>query len=468
MLKVLNENQSIHLSYCELNEISRSKFVVVFINSNFLNSVLLNKTIETAKRHLKFIQIVFLEDIKESFLCKQFKCYQGLTIESYDLQSKDNFIRNSLFSYKKGTYNLDKNLFTNQVRTNLSMIKRVQNANLFLGLSIISNEEIIVREMNGNIKIINFETNKIIGYIYLDGAFNSSHCWLEHCERLFVIDKFVCKLFEKNGQIDRIIDVNALPKNNSLTPLYNQMTKETIITTIYGNITILDREFKLKRVFDLQKQNRIKLEILNENIYLWDSYGNFEVYDFNFYKLVSFLVSDLITTVMYDHQMTSNFILFIQLLNKDVLLFNTNTFTIDGFIRANFELSFVLNENLILNDYDGNLLMYKLELKHTENELNSKYICKINPFDKHLYSNPFLLPCGASGCLDCIYNNMNFYVGIYKCTICHDNHVLNGKLEKDFLTNELLKDNCKEILKMMLNIKKKAIEGKNLFFLKSF
>ena len=134
----------------------------------------------------------------------------------------------------------------------------------------------------------------------------------------FVIDKFVCKLFEKNGQIDRIIDVNALPKNNSLTPLYNQMTKETIITTIYGNITILDREFKLKRVFDLQKQNRIKLEILNENIYLWDSYGNFEVYDFNFYKLVSFLVSDLITTVMYYHQMTSNFILFIQLLNKDV------------------------------------------------------------------------------------------------------------------------------------------------------
>jgi hypothetical protein len=339
------------------------------------------------------------------------------------------------------------------------MIKRVQNENLFLGLSVISKEKIIVREMNGNIKILNIETNKTIGNIDLDGRFNSTYCWLEHSQQILVIDKFVYKLFEKNGSFVRTIDNASFPQNYSPTPVYNKVRLETVITTSYGKIVILDRELKLLKALDLKKKNRIKVEIFNDKIYLWESDGNFEVYEFDFHKLVSFLASDLILTVMYDPQITSS-TLYIQLFNKDILLFNTNTFTIDCFIRAKFELSFVINENMTLNDYLGNLLMYKLDFKNKENELPSKYICKINQFDKHIYSNPFLLPCGARGCLDCIYNNKNFYTNIYKCNFCHDNHVFKRELERDLVTNELLNENCEELLKTMLSVEKKTKDGK--------
>ncbi len=458
-MKILNENQSIHLSYCELNQISRSNFVVCFLNNDFLNSVLLKNTLEKAKANLKFIQKVFIDGIKESDFCKQFKCYQGSTIESYNLESKDDLIKDSLLGYKKETYNLDKNLVMNQVRINLNMIKRVQNENLFLGLSVISKEKIIAREMNGNIKILNIETNKTIGNIDLDGRFNSTYCWLEHSQQILVIDKFAYKLFEENGSFVRTIDNSVFPQNYSPTPVYNKSRLETVITTSYGKIVILDRELKLLKTVDLEKKNRIKVEIFSDKIYLWESDGNFEVYDFDFHKLVRFLASDLISTVMYDPLITSN-TLYIQLFNKDILLFNTNTFTIDRFIRAKFELSFVINENIILNDYLGNLLMYNLDFKNKENELPSKYICKISQFDKHLYSNPFFLPCGAMGCLDCIYNNMNFYTNIYKCNFCYDNHVFKGELERDLVTNELLNENCEELLKKMLNVEKKTKDGK--------
>jgi hypothetical protein len=252
--------------------------VVCFLNNDFLNSVLLKNTLEQAKANLKFIQKVFIDDIKESDFCKHFKCYQGSTIESYNLESKDDLIKDSLIGYKKETYNLDKKLVMNQVRINLNMIKRVQNENLFLGLSVISKEKIIVREMNGNIKILNIETNKTIGNIDLDGRFNSTYCWLEHSQQILVIDKFVYKLFEKNGSFVRTIDNASFPQNYSPTPVYNKVRLETVITTSYGKIVILDRELKLLKALDLKKKNRIKVEIFNDKIYLWESDGNFEVY----------------------------------------------------------------------------------------------------------------------------------------------------------------------------------------------
>jgi hypothetical protein len=212
-----------------------------------------------------------------------------------------------------------------------------------------------VREMNGNIKILNIETNKTIGNIDLDGRFNSTYCWLEHSQQILVIDKFVYKLFEKNGSFVRTIDNASFPQNYSPTPVYNKVRLETVITTSYGKIVILDRELKLLKALDLKKKNRIKVEIFNDKIYLWESDGNFEVYEFDFHKLVSFLASDLILTVMYDPQITSR-LLYIQLLDITQIQYS-DCFTYNCLIRIFYYLTQILLRLIVLFELN---LSYRL------------------------------------------------------------------------------------------------------------
>jgi hypothetical protein len=50
---------------------------------------------------------------------------------------------------------------------------------------------------------------------------------------------------------------------------------------------------------------------------------------------------------------------------------------------------------------------------------------KINPFKQaHLLSSPYLLPCGYSACLDCIYSHYNIYKRIFICPMCKQEHEL--------------------------------------------
>ena len=54
--------------------------------------------------------------------------------------------------------------------------------------------------------------------------------------------------------------------------------------------------------------------------------------------------------------------------------------------------------------------------------------CKINPFKQaHLLSSPYLLPCGYSACLDCIYSHYNIFKRIFICPMCKQEHKLKLK-----------------------------------------
>jgi hypothetical protein len=56
---------------------------------------------------------------------------------------------------------------------------------------------------------------------------------------------------------------------------------------------------------------------------------------------------------------------------------------------------------------------------------DSSAYCKINPFKQaHLLSNPYLLPCGDSACLDCIFNHYNIFKRIFICPMCKKEHNL--------------------------------------------
>ena len=463
-MKILNENESFHLSYCDLNQISEAYLVVFFVTDNFLSSTSFKKTLKAAKEHLKLIQPVKIGDVEEINLVKQFKFCQG-TFGIDIFQFRDDLSIKVLSDYIKETYHLDATLLTKSIGMFLSTLKRVQNPNLLLDSCIISDEEIILRRMNGNLEILNFKTNTLVNTIDLNGGFNSSYCWIIHSQRIFVIDRDACKLFRKNGSFDRTVDLRA-HKFVVAAVLYNIFTMETIITSNTAEMLILDKNLCFKRNENLKKSVGTKIKIYGENIYVWETCGALEVYEYetSFKKVANFMPKDFILTIANDIKMPNY--LYIQLLNKNVLLFNTNTFSIDGLIsNAKFELSFVINENLILNDYNGNLFLYKTDFVDTKKDSDLKLICKVKLFDRHLYSNPYLLPCKTTGCLDCLYNTFNFYTNTYRCMSCGKNHKLDQKLEKDSEFNDFRYQNYKELFREILNYNEnKTMSTLNLIF----
>jgi hypothetical protein len=68
----------------------------------------------------------------------------------------------------------------------------------------------------------------------------------------------------------------------------------------------------------------------------------------------------------------------------------------------------------------GNKMLYKSRncyltqkvpvSKKSENCFEYNAFCKLNPFkNPHLLSNPHVLPCGNSACLECIYQQYNLF-----------------------------------------------------------
>jgi hypothetical protein len=65
-----------------------------------------------------------------------------------------------------------------------------------------------------------------------------------------------------------------------------------------------------------------------------------------------------------------------------------------------------------------------------EKYLNCDAFCKLNPYKKpHLLSNPHLLPCGHSACLECIYQQYNLFKISLTCVLCNQEHKLAKQLD---------------------------------------
>ena len=81
--------------------------------------------------------------------------------------------------------------------------------------------------------------------------------------------------------------------------------------------------------------------------------------------------------------------------------------------------------------------------------IEEKFICKANSACPHLYKNPYILPCGNSACLDCIYENYNILTNSYKCNFeaCKEKHQLIWHLERNEKFNKILEENFADIFK---------------------
>ena len=157
--------------------------------------------------------------------------------------------------------------------------------------------------------------------------------------------------------------------------------------------------------------------------------------------------------------------------SQEFLLIDLKSYSIINSIKTqSFKIILILNDKIVFSDNYFNYFIYKIETKN--NNLNkiidSKYICNFNSNLKlpHLYLNPYLLPCGNSACLNCIYMNYNLYKETIKCNFknCNQEHILYKKLIKNDELSENMKNNCQEILKCLIDEEKNLLINTSICF----
>ena len=221
-------------------------------------------------------------------------------------------------------------------------------------------------------------------------------------------------------------------------PVFNLTT----ISFIQNEGLIFDEDFNIEKRVNLHSYSSFHLS--NDFIYT-SSLITLYIYDLKFNHLTSIQTESIIGS-MFDHL---NY-LFLQT-SSNILIFDSNSFNFVSYIDIPFHFIRFSDEKLIFSDLNEFIFVYTINLgkKNRNSIFNQNFICKINKFQPHLFSNPYLLPCNNSACLDCIYEHYNIHLNLFKCTFdsCNAWHKLPYEMKKDLELNEKINENSHEILK---------------------
>jgi hypothetical protein len=136
-----------------------------------------------------------------------------------------------------------------------------------------------------------------------------------------------------------------------------------------------------------------------------------------------------------------------------VEIFDTNSFTCIGSINMPpYLLKMVHNEKMVFSDLKESLFLYKIN--YSKNLIDNRYLCKMKKLNPHLYSNPYLLPCGNSICLDCIYDSFNVHCRKFCCNFesCKEEHILsNYELKEDIELKKTMLENTDNLMRSFID-----------------
>ena len=312
--------------------------------------------------------------------------------------------------------------------------------------------------VSNQLKIYNIKTNeKVCEKTERDGLL---FCWIDHLQ-YFIIIEINSELYTNWPKVYNIYG-NFVKKLSDMSRAkavsYNSINRKTYVLysiedRVYGlffcSVEIYDEMLNFERRHvskNVYTRNCIKC--LNDgNIYIWLKLSNqVDIYDkeMNFvFKLITISIIDSI----FSHPKYSNFILVSSL--DSIQIINTNSFQSCGLLELPGIVKFITNDKIIMHDGDDNTFWGTFEIKSSI--LETIYTCNMNPFKPHLYENPYLLPCGASGCYFCIYKNYNLIKNSMKCNLCSVQHKL-FEIKKNFELSEKLSKDSKLIVKKMIEI----------------
>ena len=449
-------------------EISRGIFqsdiIMFFLSEEKNKSERFRKELSEAKKESKSILIFKLDD--ELMPINDINNFMFVRIEETLKEETiirlNNILLNSLGSYKRMNH-----AAFSQIKATFVHKFNIEK------YAIISNELVILHNYTGcHLKLFNFKTSTIVNEIKEQSRF--LFCWIDHRKEFIIVgvrgfnSEIKVKFFDTNANGMATDEIKIYLPNHTFKYVlksiaYNISNGNTIISYQYGNRAIginnivqFDRNFDLVRLepeFNINSTGMpCEIKIFSKFIFTWSDTEYLSIYDLNFRFLIS--VHTGIITALFTCTTLSDYI-FIETSNS-IKLFNMINFNIENvFVKFQLKLKMIVNENFLFCDQNFNSIYFvqKLIFLKKRSSPHLIYNCDFSLFNSHVYSNPYLLPCGKSACLNCIYRNLNFSTGLIKCTNASCNiqeHRLSDICKRDMKMEQILKENCQKILHEMI------------------
>ena len=315
------------------------------------------------------------------------------------------------------------------VDINLISVIGFNNLNGIISISLISDDEVLV-EFTKSIEIINFKNCITISRISSEKLVSPLFCWIEHSEQVLLIDMNVIKtgyLYSKDGQLQQEIILCEKPDCYLISLDYIKESQEIALLiklkgrSSYQSLVLFDNNFKEK--------------IINK----------YESNDIQFYYPSKFQFQNVLYNLFKSSKHNLVFLQEDEDYNRNVYIFDLNSFSIIDSIRSEDRLMMVVNDKIIFKSNFNLFKIYKIRFMPKKSfEIDTSFMCKLSSFDHRLLRNSVFLPCGNKACLECIYNHYNFYNEKFKWVFkpCKQEHQLS---ELNFI-EEKCKNLCMSLL----------------------
>ncbi len=215
---------------------------------------------------------------------------------------------------------------------------------------------------------------------------------------------------------------------------HDETSANTYILNLHRNTLVTFKAKDLERSKAQKMKNLPKdlkaMKLINNHLYFL-SKEDIRVFDLNSNYIGKFGDMNLKNALNMNQIGKSDYFYVFQ--GNELKIFNTNNFKyrgsiyLNGGIRNYEETHYLVCNNTIVNTFDefiyqfsGVIPIFKINFstlsrKRVEDDLNSKFICSIKPFNRHLFLDPHELPCGYISCLKCLYDNYNLLTNEFKC-----------------------------------------------------
>ncbi len=394
--------------------ILRSDLIIFFLTNKYTESH--NFKINWKEKEKKLFLIVLMENIEKiSYL----DLNDSIIFNFYDSMYSNEIKRFQIFLSRLIDFKSIKSnkiVMIESVMLNSKQFwHKFYTRNFVQKLEFIGKDRVIVKTFEDKTKyeilIVDWKEGKFISKIKIEDKYNLDFCWIEHLNQLLVYQDYVNEkkflLFTINGDLVRkVFSENTIEQIVSAIS-YNKDNFEVYLNVFdnassSGSVLILNEEFtQIKKIssniinLDIPLNYLSEIEILNIKYNIFHHSTNYAfIQEKNFINLNE-----------WDY----------------VYIFDKRSYSIVGVIKTHERLVACCEGKLFFFYYD----YYSIHNIRVSFFPDSSAYCKINPFKQaHLLSNPYLLPCGYSACLDCIFNHYNIFKRILMCPMCKKEHNL--------------------------------------------
>ena len=449
-----------------LNEIDKSNIIIQFKTSACEQFEILKQEADYAKNKNKNVLKVFINCAKRqnNFMATEI----SEPINSITNEEAIKHFKVFLFKFlhsKKENYSPDMRLISvNHLQLEMYSFK------------IISNDEILVKYDKSNyLKLFNIATGDIVNKILVYDD-HIKFYWIDHLKKILIVSEdtfypWQIELYDKWG--NNLQTVNF--KSTITMILYDPINQNTYMFSDSINcVYIYDKKLRYKKKKSLKNEENFSNRALdNDYVYMWASELSnkcyFNIFDLNLNYINFWQTSSVVRRVLVDPSKTE----FIFVATRfEIEIVNKKSLSTIWVIQTPLRLEMVFNEKFLFTDLNQNAFVYKMHLFQNDKffKIDSKFMCKVNRMRTHLYRNPYLLPCGNSACLECIYENYNIYQKRFKCAFesCKNEHILIQKLNPDLKLAEFLNQNTGNICKSLMVYGENFINTKGEFLVFKF